>query len=344
MRPEPEALLRQARYYLGHIDLAAEEAVFHEVPRDALRSHVHFAHRRFAPIRVELEALLAAYGREPLASVTPRFLFMTDWCGSTLLARALELLGSLSLYNEPFAFVALANQRRQGQGRSLERFARALELSKVLMARGYPGERGGLVKEQPATNLLMRELLSEPRPARGVFLFDTLPNYLASMLRDGWRREYTRERVQSYVELDRSELLDGHALAELQLDDAEIGAVHFLQQLATVAAVLQARPPGPWLLLRASELFGALRDAIARAASALELDYDQPALDRLLQSDVLTQHSKEAQRAFDVSARARALAAARAEHRAEIDRGLAWAARALERLPALQAFAADIAG
>jgi len=340
--PEPSALLRESHHYLGHVDLDAEQAVFHTVPRDALRDHLHFAHRRFAPLRVELRALLAAFDASPPPARTPRFVFMTDWCGSTLLGRALEAAGKVTLYNEPYAFIALASDLRRRAGGPHALFARALELSKALFTRGFAGEHGGLVKEQPATNLIAQQLLQAKRPARAIFLFDSLTNYLASMLKDEFRRGYTRERVLSYRELDRTPLLDGQALAQLQLEDAEAGALHFLHQLALIARVLTSDAAPRLTLLRSRELFGDMRAALARAASALELELDQASLDQTLGSSVLAIHSKAKDRRFGVDARERELAAARAAHGAEIAQGLAWARRALQRMPELQQFAADI--
>ncbi|HMI92026.1 MAG TPA: hypothetical protein VK509_11710, partial [Polyangiales bacterium] len=271
-------------------------------------------------------------------------IFMTDWCGSTLLGRALEAAGKVTLYNEPYAFVALASDLRRRAGVPHALFARALELSKALFTRGFAGEHGGLVKEQPATNLIAQQLLLGQRPARAIFLFDSLPNYLASMLKDDYRRSYTRERVLSYLELDRTPLLDGQALAKLQLADAEVGALHYLHQLALIARVLSSDAAPRLWLLRSRELFADMRAALVQATSALELALDEASLEQTLGSDVVATHSKASDRRFGVDTRERELAAARAAHGAEIAQGLTWARRALQRVPELQRFSADVEG
>jgi hypothetical protein len=217
-----------------------------------LLHHVDFAGRRVAFVRAgphviadrnvhnfdaepkhwfhldELTAAAHASAAEPL-----HFIFMTDFCGSTLLANALNVLGSVTCLYEVRAFAALAHDKRaldrslalrSGGPRDAEDWRSALRLAIVTMARTGDG-RVVIVKDWPPTNYIISEILRCDAAIRAVFLYSGLEDYLNAVFRRPWRRGFTRRRVLSdLLETDRWPMIDACKLA---FTDAQIAAAHW---------------------------------------------------------------------------------------------------------------------
>jgi hypothetical protein len=169
----------------------------------------------------------------------PHFLFMTDFCGSTLLANALGKLRRVSCLYEVRAFAGLAirkrlldrnNVARSTRAADIEDWQRVLRLVIFTMSRSVRGDTV-MVKEWPPTNYIISDILRCHENIRGIFFYSDIEDYLNAIFRRHWRREFTRRRM--VTELVETDLWPMIHEGKHSFSDGKIAAAHwFVQQQA----------------------------------------------------------------------------------------------------------------
>jgi hypothetical protein len=169
----------------------------------------------------------------------PHFLFMTDFCGSTLLANALGQLRGVSCLYEVRAFAGLAIRKRlldrnkvarSTLAADIEDWQRVLRLVIRTMSRSVRGDTV-IVKEWPPTNYIISDILRCHEHIRAIFLYSDLEDYLNAIFRRHWRREFTRRRM--VTELVETDLWPMIHQGKHSFSDGKIAAAHwFVQQQA----------------------------------------------------------------------------------------------------------------
>ena len=288
-----------------------EEQAYYQVPLQPLISYLDSA-----------PELL----RRPLLHI-----FMSDFCGSTLLAQALDCLPSYTVHNEPLAFPDIARARlaQDHEGVSLMVDWRVcLQLARVKFAHSASS---GVVVEKTwpdATGIMSAMIESSPA---SFFLFGPLEEYLLAVFRQPWRRAFTRRRMQTV-------LIEARPLARLaggdfdDLPDASVAAIHWLYQQYNYLALcgrfgrdrLRCGSSRDWYAEPAG-FIGELCDFFGWAADPDQIDQ---AVTR-----VLARHSKEPDRAFSASLRRAVQAETKARHAEELQQGLQTAADIMRQRP-----------
>ncbi len=170
----------------------------------------------------------------------PHFIFMTDFCGSNLLVQALLELGGITCWNEVNAFADLSIQKRLidrernaacSASTTLSDWQKVLRLALQLMSESSRITDTVIVKEWPPANYIISDIMLASTEIRAVFLYGDIEDYLNSVFRHWWRRDFTRRRVlRVLIETDRWPSIDAE---KHWLTDAEIAAAHwFVQQQA----------------------------------------------------------------------------------------------------------------
>jgi len=328
-------LLADPGYFFKAFRWKENTALFCRLPEVAHQLHtgnaIRAAGEEYAIPMEELFAYCesAAFGGKPL-----HYLFMTDFCCSTLLARALGSLGGLCCYNEPRALVSLSNEKRRidFSGGDRYRWRRALPVAVRLMSRTYRPDETALVKEQPLTNYIIEDLLAVSRGGRAIFLYSTLVDYLGAVCRQERRRQYVRHRMQhDFHETRLFEAIAG--IDKRSLEDVQLAALHWLTQMYQFLRV-QACLPGEAICTLRSDIF--LQDPVGvleKAADYYGIDPAPGDIHAVVAGELFRQHSKQAGRVFDAGARQQQVAQAATQHAAEIAAGLEWAGHILERQP-----------
>jgi hypothetical protein len=310
---------------LHHVDFVRRVGVFAKVGRerfDALNAHsFDDISPRFA---VGLDRLLdEAEGRDFAA---PHFLFMTDFCGSTLVANSLRLIEGITCLYELRVFAALAMRKRildrrpiewAGVAAAREDWRRVLRLAVALTARHGPPDGQLIIKEWPLTNYIVSDILDLDTRIRAVFLYSDLEDYLNAVFRRPWRREFTRRRVVGdLIETDLWPTVD---VDKSTLSDAGIAATHwFVQQQAflAVAPGLSERVRS----LHSAAVFERPVDSLAAIARHFQIATARESVATAFAA-ASRQHSKQAGRSYSVAERTREMTAVRRAHRREIDEG-----------------------
>ena len=328
-------LLADPEYFFNACRWKENTAVFCRLPEAAHQYHtgnaIRAAGEEYAVPMKELFAYCesATFGDKPV-----HYLFMTDFCCSTLLARALGSLNGLCCYNEPRAFVSLSNEKRRidFSGGDRQRWRRALPATVRLMSRTYKPRETALVKEQPLTNYIVEDLLEVSRGGRAIFLYSTLADYLGAVCRQERRRQYVRHRMQQdFHETRLFEVIAG--IDKMSLEDMQLAALHWLTQMYHFIRV-QTRLPDEAICSLRSDVF--LQDpagVLEKAAAYYGIDPGPGDIQAVVGGEVFQHHSKQVGRVFDAGARQQQVVLAAAQHAAEIAAGLEWAGHILERQP-----------
>jgi hypothetical protein len=275
------------------------------------------------------------------ARPAPHFIFMTEYCCSTLLIRCLGALSGVMTVNEPHFFARLAIIRRtMDQGEILNggepRWEATVRLGLRLLSRTYAPSDRVLIKEWPPSNYIMGSLLAASPSSQGLFLYSDLRTYILSVLKDSRRRQITRRRlIHEFTESERQ--FPGFKAQKESLSDAQAAAFHWLHLVHRYVTSVRADGPGTRMRSLNCELL--LTDPM-RTLSAVSahfgLNHSGDEIRRLVASPVFNTYSKPQAPVtgeYDTSTRQTELRKAEAARQAELQEGLAWADELLAAHP-----------
>lgn len=251
------------------------------------------------------------------------FLFMTDFCCSTLLGRMIDAHPNVDVIFEPQIVVSLAVDRRRVElDHTLDgrRWTRALELAVARLSRSTGSAPLTVIKEQPLTNYIILDLLSLRRDTRALAIHAPLEEYLLAVLPFPERCAYTRRRV--FAMREHSDLFPLHETSVDELEDPEVCALHWLVQMNHFRTAIGAAP-SRIRTVTAGDI-AADPGGVGRAALAF-FGVTSPDDAWAKMEERRPRHSKAPGRAFDGADRAAQMEIRRARAGDAIARGLAWA-------------------
>lgn len=310
MVPSPEALFETPDHFL--FGFAGEQAIFRAMDRAAYHRSI-FLDRRISPahdaaLDVPLGPLLAWRGAHKPASPRTGWIFHIAHCGSTLLARALDLPERGLVLREPLALRQLGVQRVPGDPR--------LPLATAFLGRRYRAEAPAIVKANVPVNFIAADVLALDPDAPAIFLYFPLRAYLLAILRSeghrGWVMNVTTQLPGAPPGTDVVERAAWLWLTQMQLYDAALAGF-----------------PGA-RSLHAETLFAAPRPVLEAAAAHFGMEVEASELDGIVAGPLFTTYSKGAGEPFDNEARLAQQAEAAWRLGSELERARRW----VERQPA----------
>ena len=329
-------ILDDPELFLHHVDFDQRLVFFVKASQDLIDGRKSHNFNDIEPkYTIDLDSLLEEGTDRDFKP--PHFLFMTDFCGSTLPANALGQLRGVSCFYEVRAFVGLAMQKRlldrnlvaRSRGAAgLEDWQRALRLVLYAMSRSR-GDDTVLVKEWPPTNYIISDVLRCHPDIRAIFLYSDIEEYLNAIFRRHWRREFTRRRT--VVELVETDLWPTVDEGKESFSDSKVAAAHwFLQQQAFLRidqAVLPAiRSLHNWELLHHPV------ETVAAVAKHFGINV-RPEETAEAFASVSEKHSKSREKPYSMSERQNEVELVAENYRAEIAEGVAQAKMWREAYP-----------
>lgn len=307
--------------WLPHtFDVEGVNLTFVHVP-DAARGELmflsdeHFA-GDFEKVTIPAAAVAAEIGEASRAPI--HFIFHTGFCGSTLLAGALDLPGTR--VKEPDVLINLANRMIRSDDQANRQ---RLELVLRLLQRpGAPGEPV-IVKPTNFANRLLENVLAQRPQSKTVLLYSDVETFLRSLLKRGmFGRIFGRKllaQLRSWSPLDF-----GYGPDELlQLTDVQAAALAWLMQIHhfdTIARAFGDRVS----LLDSPALLADPAAAIDRAQTLFGLGLDQNEVEAIASGPVFSKHSKFADRDYSPDAREKEHQAANATYSEELEMVVKW--------------------
>lgn len=321
-------------WLLYHIDLAADSAQLVRVDAAAYQRSLFLDSRLSANgaehVTVRLSQLvhgITAQRVEPL-----RWVFHVGQCGSTLLSRLLDSAYSTLPLREPLPLRSLAAAWRELRSPlalvSPEQFDALSDLIRFSCARRFAAGGNPVVKASSDVSVLCNPMLGAHTEDRAVFLVSRLETYLTQMLRDVGRRHEAARFAQSRLrDLQALPAFSGLRLHDMV--DAERIAMCWLSVAHTL--LQSASSLGERAMLVSSE---DLRESPEQSVNEVghHLGLDPTGADPSASMErVLRENAKVQGQPYDPEAWASEAKRARAQFALEIDQGLGFARRLLDR-------------
>lgn len=330
-RARLEEILAQPDYFLHRVDWQNERLVFIETSRETLAAAPFIDGRSplsgHPAVEVPLREALEAFDQSQNAG--GRYIFHVSFCGSTLLARLLDVPGTSIVYREPQALVDLADWRavqRLDTAESLL-FAPALRLVAGQFQKSWAGEQA-VVKPSNWVNSLAPELV-EREGSRFVLLDLPMRDFLLAVFRGGRDRMVYCVRFLSHMQTAYPDY------DPLAAEASSLGgdAYDAIARLCLLALHLQQRTfdaidPARACRMRYPELVGAPEKQAERAAGLLDLPISA---DDLRRNTGLARnvHAKSGGAPFRRSLLDEQNQQIETLYSAHIERAIAWAQRRL---------------
>ena len=314
-------------FFLYEIDFQEQHALFYKIEPEWPNIHCRNALLR-KPILVPLKVLLRQ--TSVIAAPLPapiNFIWMTDFCGSTLYARALNEVPGIYLYNETHLFRDIANARRfAGRGlppMSNEQWRDILKIALFYQRKTFVEGDVALVKEFPASNYILHEILDMEKTFRGIFMYANLDEYLVSCLKVPSRRKLARTRVtRIFFEMRTIDALKG--IDPVGLSDAQVAALHWLYLMYWHQSQGYQHHPG-LRTLHNKDFFANPDSALQRSARHFNKTLGREEAQKITQGHVFNSHSKDTSKYFSMDLHESSLSFARRQFEQEITSGLEWA-------------------
>lgn len=296
---------------------------FARIDSEALRREAFLDARKDPSVAAWAEAAIADLAPHTPAPAPAAYIFHSAFCGSTLLARALDMPGRTLSLKEPNVLLDLANARRAHPAyRSDDLFRRHADIVfRLLERRRAPGER---IVIKPTNLVLPLAPVAMTRGSAVLFLYGSLREFLLSILKKGEEGRAFARKMYNIFALDRTPLGAIDPRQVTALTDLQAAALVWRHQLEEMSALLTA-PRAASLAYQSfiAEPVGMLR----AAAAALDLHLPADPLGAVAEGPIFQADAKFSDKAFTAQARRAANDDLEARHGQDLSAIVAWAER-----------------
>ena len=339
--PNPPALpdlLSDGRWLAHRYDESRDAVQFRYVPREVQQGITFLTDKEIG------DAPLAVYGRAEClneartrARPTPRFLFHSAYCCSTLLARAFDLPGTSFGLKEPQILNDVVGfQLRRGDARQV---AAAMDIALLLLARPLASGEVNVIKPSNIFNPLIPLVTAMRADVRGLFLHAPLPVFLASIARKEIEgRAWVRELMWSLIQLGQTRRFRFSEEDLYRQTDLQVAALGWLAQQALFAEVAE-RHSG-FRTLDSETLVSRPAECLAALGDLFELPIDA---DAVAAGPAFRTHSKD-RTEYSAEEREEERQRRQSLHAREIELVLEWAERVAEHADVAISLPAPLVG
>jgi hypothetical protein len=327
-------ILDDPEMFLHHVDFSRRVAVFVRVNRERINGqNAHNFDNLEPKYTAALNPLLEHHSFG--AFRPPCFLFMADFCGSTLLANGLHALKSVRCLYEIRAFAGLAMQKRvldrkatagSRPGDAIADWRRVLLMVIGAVTRTCGPVDTLIIKEWPPTNYIISEILQSDDRIRALFLYSDFAEYLNAVFRRNWRRDFTRRRtVTELLETDAWPAIDEN---KRFFSDGQIAATHYMVQQQAFLGIPDSVLPRIRSVF-SSDWYDRPAETLTAAAIHFGIAIDSNEAAVALAS-VSARHSKDREKPYGMTERLREIQQTAQDHRLEIADALMQANKWME--------------
>ncbi len=255
------------------------------------------------------------------------FLFHSAFCGSTLVARALDRPGLAVGLSEPQVLNDVVGFRRRGAPPPA--VARVADGALRLLGRPFGAGEAVVVKPSNLLNPLAELMLTLQPQAKALFLYAPLETFLISVVRKGLHcRLWVRELLEGYLREAYADF--GFTLEDyFRQSDLQVAAIGWLAQHRHFAMLAAKYGPARLATLDADQLTAQPARAMAAIIAHYGLAADAATISQMVSGPAFSQHSKSGA-AFTAQQRTTEYAQARAAYGDEIGMVAVWAERVAE--------------
>lgn len=311
-------------HYLFAFD--GDQSLFADMNRSAYERSIFLDRRIVAAspriLRVPTAGLAEYRQRNVREAPSIGWIFHIAHCGSTLLARGLDRASDDLVLREPMVLRQLGVAA--SAGRDGAQSNQQLAMAAAMLGKRYRASAPVIVKANVPVNFIVPQLLALNPVAPAIFLYFTLDDYLAAVLRTANHRQWVAS-ITSELRVSIEEQVG--SVGGLPIE--QLAAALWLAQMRVYAAALashdQARS------LDAEQLFNAPRGVLTAAFAHFGIAISEAQIGAILQGELLSTYSKNPQVAFDNSQRTQRQAQLKRELANELRSAREWIE---SRLPA----------
>lgn len=277
-------------------------ATFVEMSREAYRRSLFCDGRIVAASdkksAIPYKKLIDQHKASKLAPPNVSFIFHTGHCGSTLLAKALEVTEDILVCREPLALRQLGVEYSFDiAGRTIpEDWSDRLRLVVALLGRQYEENSRVIVKANAPVNFIIPEVLAETAARPPLFLYFPLEDYVLAWMRSPNHRNWlvglcneTQLGIQKYAPL------------ESNLSVAKVaGSLWFAQMMCFAEAMEQT--PGA-VSLSGEEFFNNPATVMRAIFKHFDIQNSEEQFRAIIRGNLFSTYSKNPDHAFDNSMR-----------------------------------------
>lgn len=328
MQDAGRAILDDPDLYLYRVDVTRDRAWFVRMDRKAFAQStmLDVRIRRCAPggFEVSLRELVRSVPVEAWRR-KGRFVFHTGHTCSTLLARAIgELPGALVL-REPLVLRELGRVLESGASAGRTGHGRAFgDAVLALLTKTYGAAEVAVIKPSSQANGAMRAVLAGRPARRAVWLYSSLPSFLATMLRSADNRADGMLDLALRLRAPGARL--GRALVLRQPIARRLAALWILQ-MDLFLDLLPAVPASRLCSLDAEEFLAAPEVALSELGRAFGFAWSRADIGRVVRGTVFATNAKNPERRYGRARRSLELAQAQRAFAKQIEDATAWAER-----------------
>jgi hypothetical protein len=323
----PEHFFRRPDIYL--LEFTAKGGNLVPMTRDCYQQSIFTDRGRIVPAspggwEIGMIDLLQGYENQGLEQPELGFVFHIAHCGSTLLARALDIADRTLVYREPFTLRQLAVDAawKPGGPKNQKIWQRQLRLTTGLLGRTYSSVQNVIIKTNVPVNFIIPQLMGLADGNRGILLYAGLERYLLSVLKSPMHQKWVMN-VLSHV---AGGVTKTNPLAELVLEGITPPQAAASLWLAQMYRFEEALADFPRLRsLDCEDLFSRPADTVAAAFGHLGVRMSAGEVADIVASDLFARHAKNPDRAYDSATREAELQQLKRQLAAELAAGMAWA-------------------
>jgi len=323
---DPETLFLHPDAYPLEFGQAAMDLV--PMTRETYRNSVFLDRGRIVPAarrgwHLPLPGLLDEFERRNTGQSPLNFIFHIAHCGSTLLARAMDVDGGTLVLREPFPLRQLgAEAATMPTGpRDAPIWKRCLALTAALLGRRYASDEAVIVKANVPVNFMLQPLMALHPDSRGLLLYTGLERYVLSVLKTPMHRRWVGNVC--------GQLAGGiHATPELgqpdlrQLSTPQAAACLWAAQMLRFRSAL-----GQDTRLRSLDcetFFANPVQTLTRSLQHFGVDLPLAEVERIAASELFSHHAKDTARRYSREARERELDQLRSSLADDLKAAMQW--------------------
>ncbi|NKB35296.1 MAG: hypothetical protein GKR91_19535 [Pseudomonadales bacterium] len=282
-------------------------------------------------VAVDLSTLLEAIQKSPIDPPRLSYIFHVAHCGSTLLARALDLPSKNLVHREPAVLRQLSVLAIQNNWRDAppDAFQHLLRLTLAMLGKCYVKDSPIIVKANVPVNYLQKNLLSENPNSQGLLLYSSFENYALTLLRTEKHQTWAKNIVRMYKQLISS---------KTGLTESELDSLTPVQNIACLWAIQLsmfnecASEHESVRTLDSEQFFSDPKSVLVESFKFFEQDIDLDVIEQIINSSLFSHHAKSTSRQYSNATRIEERDELRRTFAAQLADSLEWLLPIAEKL------------
>lgn len=334
-RSQHQEILESTSYLLHSIDVKKGTFDFLYTNRETLSSASFIDGRSSLSLdktvwQVPIDDALEWHRLEPALNRPNRFVFHTSFCGSTLLARTLNIDTKSFSYKEPNILLQLAEIKAKEAGLYRNRSQWRQLISFVLdqLKNRWSDVEATIIKPSNWVNSMLTDLMLENGESRAVLLSNTPEEYLTAVFRGG------SERVQYSYSLLRHlrTAFPEYSKVIVEVENSQSHTVDLFMRLSLITYAIQARAfsrvqalvdDEHQLSCRYDDLLNNSSKCLTAVANTLDLRLSPTDLDSSIQKN-FKHHSKVTDRPYNIKDIEAVNSQVNTQYRSNFDAAIDW--------------------